>query len=267
MSDNILTRIIDNKRREVEAMMAVRPIDPSALADVTLSRAECRRSFSRSLAGSPTGIIAEFKRRSPSKGDIHPSALVSEVIPAYTRAGASACSVLTDTPYFGGALTDLVLARTLTDIPLLRKDFTVSEYQIQEAALCGADAILLIASALTREEIERFTAKAHSLGLEVLLELHSLDELDSFCSEVDMVGVNNRNLTTFHTDPTLSLTLARELPDATVKVAESGLTSIAEVSRLRDAGYRGFLIGETFMRRSSPGRALEQFLNSKPPKL
>lgn len=260
MSDNILTRIIANKRCEVEAMMAVRPIEASALAEAVQRRRMSCRSFSRTLAASPTGIIAEFKRRSPSKGDIHPLALVSDVIPSYARAGASACSVLTDTPYFGGALTDLALARTLTDIPLLRKDFTVSDYQIQEAALCGADAILLIASALTRDEIERFTATAHSLSLEVLLELHSLDELDRFCPEVDMVGVNNRNLSTFHTDPTLSLTLARQLPDATIKVAESGLTSMAEVTRLRDVGYRGFLIGETFMRHPSPGDALAKFL-------
>lgn len=253
---NILQQIVDNKRREVEAMarypLLAIPQRPDASS----------RSMSRALAESPTGIIAEFKRRSPSKGDIHPMAMVNEVIPAYTRAGASACSILTDTPYFGGALTDLTAARTLTDIPLLRKDFIVSEFQIHEAAIYGADAILLIASALNRDEIERFTACAHSLKLEVLLELHSADEMSRFCPEVDMVGINNRNLSTFHTDPTLSLTLARELPGNVVKVAESGLTSMEEVRRLRDAGYRGFLIGETFMRHTDPGQALTQFINS-----
>mgnify|MGYP000804372017 CR=1 FL=1 len=188
-------------------------------------------------------------------------AMVDKVIPAYTEAGASACSILTDTPYFGGALTDLAMARSITNIPLLRKDFIVSRYQIREATLYGADAILLIASALDRNEIEQFTNYAHSLNLEVLLELHSLDEMNKFYPEVDMVGVNNRDLTTFHTDPALSLSIANELPDNIVKIAESGLTSMREVNRLRDAGYRGFLIGETFMRHHDPGLALHNFLN------
>lgn len=250
---NILQQIVDNKRREVEAMSRhPLPIRPGIAT----------RSMSHALAESPTGIIAEFKRRSPSKGDIHPMAMVNEVIPAYAQGGASACSILTDTPYFGGALTDLAAARTLTGLPLMRKDFIVSEFQIREAAIYGADAILLIASALNRDEIERFTACAHSLNLEVLLELHSADEMSRFCPNVDMVGVNNRNLSTFHTAPTLSLTLARELPDNVVKVAESGLTSMDEVRRLRDAGYRGFLIGESFMRHTDPGQALTQFINS-----
>ena len=250
---DILRHIVDNKRREVEAM--ARHTVPATAPDRT------HRSMSRALTQSPTGIIAEFKRRSPSKGDIHPMAMVSEVIPSYTRAGASACSVLTDTPYFGGALTDLAVARTLTDIPLLRKDFIVSEFQIAEAAGHGADAILLIAAALSLDEITRLTDYAHSMNLEVLLELHSAEEMARFYPAVDMVGINNRNLSTFHTDPGLSLTLARMLPDNVVKIAESGLTSIDEVNRLRDVGYRGFLIGETFMRHTDPGRALSDFLN------
>lgn len=157
MSDNILQRITDNKRREVEAMMKRCPIDTTALA---AARRQPSRSFSRALASSPTGIIAEFKRRSPSRGDIHPMAMVSDVIPAYTQAGASAISILTDTPYFGGALSDLAFGRTLTPLPILRKDFIVSEYQIHEAAMCDADAILLIASALSLDDIQRFTATA-----------------------------------------------------------------------------------------------------------
>lgn len=256
MPKSILQQIVDNKRREIAAVtalgLAFREPDASTRP---------ARSMSRALADSPTGIIAEFKRRSPSKGDIHPMAITSDVIPAYTHAGASACSILTDTPYFGGALTDLATARTLTDIPLLRKDFIVSDIQIQEAAIYGADAILLIASALTRDEIESLTGTAHSLGLEVLLELHSIDEIDKFYSEVDMVGVNNRNLSNFHTDPSMSLTLAGILPDDVVKVAESGLSSISEIIKLRDAGYSGFLIGETFMRHPDPGLALSRFIN------
>lgn len=251
---NILQPIVDNKRREVESMMRITPELP--LPDA----ARGLRSMSRALAGSPTGIIAEFKRRSPSKGEIHPMAMVDEVVPAYERAGASACSILTDTPYFGGALTDLASARPLVDLPLMRKEFIVSEYQIQEAALYGADAVLLIATVLSADEIARFTAAAHSFGLETLLELHTMDELEKFCPDVDMVGINNRNLVNFHTDPGLSLKMARELPDGVVKVAESGLTSMAEVRRLRDVGYRGFLIGETFMKTADPGCALSEFL-------
>lgn len=252
---NILQHITDNKRREVEALML------TARLPEEVDPRRSILSMSRTLAGSSTGIIAEFKRRSPSKGEIHPMAMVDKVIPAYTEAGASACSILTDTPYFGGTLTDLAMARSLTNIPLLRKDFIVSQYQIREAALYGADAILLIASALDRNEIEQFTDYAHSLNLEVLLELHSLDEMNKFYPEVDMVGVNNRDLSTFHTDPALSLTIANELPDNIVKIAESGLTSMREVNRLRDAGYRGFLIGETFMKHRDPGLALHNFLN------
>lgn len=249
---DILQQIVTNKRREVEAV--------GALCTYSCAGRVKARSMSRALNDSDTGIIAEFKRRSPSRGEIHPKALVEDVIPGYTAAGASACSILTDTPFFGGALTDLAVARSLTDIPLLRKDFIVSEFQIHEAARFGADTILLIASALTRDEIERFTKCAHSVGLEVLLELHSMDELEKFCTGVEMVGVNNRNLATFQTDPELSLKVAGELPDNVVKVAESGLTSMSEVRRLRDAGYRGFLIGETFMREPDPSYALAHFL-------
>ena len=255
---DILRQIVDNKRREVEASARIISLHEGAKVS-----AITHRSMSRALTESPYGIIAEFKRRSPSKGDIHPMAMVNEVIPAYTRAGASACSVLTDTPYFGGALTDLAVARTVTDIPLLRKDFIVSEFQILEAAIYGADAILLIASALNRGEIDRFTGYAHALNLEVLLELHSIEELDKITDKADMIGINNRNLSTFHTNPDLALSIARELPSEAVKVAESGLTSMDEVHRLRDAGYRGFLIGETFMRNANPGEALSYFLRNE----
>lgn len=248
MTDNILTRIADNKRREVAAEAAIEgPVSlPYNLPEVS--------SMSRALAESPLGIIAEFKRRSPSKGDIHPMADVAAIIPAYEDAGAAACSVLTDTPFFGGAVSDLMLASTLVNIPLLRKEFVVSERQILKARACGASAVLLIASLLSAEEIERFTATAHSIDLEVLVELHSEAELDKLTPAADMVGVNNRDLTTFRTDPGLSERLASLLPSEMVKVAESGLTDIREVHRLREAGYRGFLIGETFMKHSSPGR-------------
>lgn len=250
---NILDRILDNKRREVETRQRLVP-----LSDTVPTKQW--RSMARALLDSPTGIIAEFKRRSPSRGEIHPMAIAADVVASYARHGAAACSVLTDTPFFGGALTDLETARAAVDIPLLRKDFVVSGYQVREAAIHGADAVLLIAAALGRDEMEQLTALAHSLSLEVLVEIHSVDEIDRIPGEADMVGVNNRNLTTFETDPALAMTVARELPGCTVKVAESGLTSIDEVRRLRDAGFRGFLIGETFMKRTFPGEALAEFL-------
>lgn len=254
---NILDEIIANKQREVEAEMKIN----AHITDIP-----CRASvpsMKASLLSSPTGIIAEFKRRSPSKGEIHPKAMVCDIVPGYEKEGAAACSVLTDTPYFGGAITDLAVAASLVSIPLLRKDFTVSDYQISQARLYGASAILLIAAALPADTLQRFTNYAHSKGLEVLVEIHNEAELDKLPDGADMVGVNNRDLTTFHTDPELSLRIASALPDNVVKVAESGLVSMDEVTRLRDAGYRGFLIGETFMRRSNPPEALRRFLNNK----
>lgn len=252
---SILDKIIANKRREVEAtnrLLGDAVASPTVRPTVSMRRA---------LFDSPTGIIAEFKRRSPSKGEIHPLALVNEVVPAYEEAGASACSVLTDTVYFGGALTDLANARAVSSLPLLRKDFIISRRQIAEARAYGADAVLLIAAALSAEEIEDYTRYAHSLDLEVLFEIHNARELDKYCPEVDMVGVNNRDLTTFVTDPMLSERVARELPPDVVKVAESGLTSIDEVEQLRASGFSGFLIGETFMRHARPGEALRRFIS------
>ncbi len=254
----ILDKIVENKRREVDTKSAA---DMEAIVLLGSSSAHPVLSMSRNLAKSGTGIIAEFKRRSPSKGDIHAGALVNEVVGGYEKNGASACSILTDTVFFGGALTDLCVARQAVRLPLLRKDFIVSEYQIYEARAYGANAILLIAAVLSFDEIIRFTHVAHSLQLEVLLEMHSREELDRFNPEVDMVGINNRNLATFVTDPALSLIMAKELPEDVVKVAESGLTSMVEVRKLRDAGYRGFLIGETFMKTGNPGETLKQFIN------
>lgn len=227
----------------------------------TIARTPLPPSMKTALLQSPTGIIAEFKRRSPSKGEIHPKAMVCDIVPGYEQAGAAACSVLTDTPYFGGALADLAVASSLVTMPLLRKDFTISEYQIAQARIYGASAILLIAAVLTADEMQRFTDYAHSLGLEVLVEVHNAAELDKLPDGADMVGVNNRDLTTFRTDPALSLHIASILPDKVVKVAESGLTSMDEVRRLRDAGYRGFLIGETFMRHDNPADALKRFID------
>ncbi len=254
---NILDEIIANKRREIDAEMK----RVGGIPDISGSMMP--PSMKSALINSQTGIIAEFKRRSPSKGEIHPKAMVNDIIPGYEQAGAAACSVLTDTPYFGGSLTDLAVASSLVSMPLLRKDFTISEFQIAQARLYGASAVLLIAAVLSAEEMQRFTRYAHDCGLEVLVEVHNVAELDKLPTDADMVGVNNRDLTTFRTDPTLSLHIASLLPDNVVKVAESGLTSISEVNRLRDAGYRGFLIGETFMRHDHPADALRRFLSNE----
>lgn len=218
-------------------------------------------SMSKALIASPTGIIAEFKRRSPSKGEIHPQAAVDQVVGGYEAAGAAACSILTDTRYFGGSLSDLAAARRITSLPLLRKEFIVDERQVFEARLYGADAVLLIAAVLTAAEIERLTRAAHSVGLEVLLEIHSRDELDKVSDKVDMVGVNNRDLTDFSVDVDGSAQMAALLPEAAVKVAESGLTAMSQIEQLRQVGYNGFLIGERFMRAADPGLALKRFID------
>lgn len=258
---DILRTIVAAKRREIAAKAALglyRGIEEAA-ADVE----RAARSMSRALMESSTGIIAEFKRRSPSRGEIHGAASVECVAGEYENNGAAACSILTDTPYFGGALSDLAQARRVTALPLLRKDFIVDERQIMEARLYGADAVLLIASVLSRGEITRLARAARAAGLETLLELHGGNELEKVTGEVDMIGVNNRNLRDFNVNVDESARLAGSLPAEAVKVAESGLTSMDQVERLRDAGYHGFLIGERFMRDTDPGRALKEFLYGK----
>ena len=221
-----------------------------------------RRGMKQALAAPPHGIIAEFKRHSPSKGWIHQEADSAVIPPAYEKAGAAALSILTDTPFFKGSLKDIRTARPLVQLPILRKDFIISPYQIYQAKAVQADAILLIAAALTPAECRTLAHTAHELHLEVLMEIHHERELDCLNEDVDMVGVNNRNLGTFHTDPGNSFRLASLLPHDVLKVSESGLSSPALLRELRDAGFRGFLIGETFMRTYNPGRALSDFIQS-----
>jgi indole-3-glycerol phosphate synthase len=204
-----------------------------------------------------SGIIAEFKRKSPSKGVINAHAPVERTTLGYMQAGASALSILTDTEFFGGKNEDLTTARRYNFCPILRKDFVVDEYQILEAKSIGADAVLLIAAVLTPEEVLRLGRLAKSLGLEVLLEIHNAEELDRTLhpDAVSLVGVNNRNLHDFSVSLDTSGELAQRIPEEFVKVTESGLTSAAEIEALRAVGYRGFLIGETFMRNSRPEKA------------
>ena len=256
---NILDRIIIDKRQEVVLKKSIIPV--SQLENSVLFG--CRTiSLSKILRNSNSGIIAEHKRRSPSKAEINYSFSVEEVVKGYQNAGVCGISVLTDGKYFGGSLDDLVLARASVSIPLLRKEFIIDEYQILEAKAHGADLILLIAAVLTREEIKNLSEFAQSLGLEVLLEVHNLEELQkSIMPTLDMIGVNNRNLKTFEVSLDFSKELASEIPDEFVKVSESGISSIEAINELKLYGYKGFLIGENFMKTDNPGKAAGELIN------
>ncbi len=208
----------------------------------------------------PPAVIAEFKRASPSKGLIHEGARAATIVPAYEAAGAAAVSVLTDVPFFDGSCDDLTEAREHTSLPLLRKEFVIDEYQVVEAKALGADAILLIAAALEKKELVRLTRLAGELGLEVLFEIHDPLELVKMPDEEVIVGVNNRDLTTFEVSLRNSLEAAPIIPRELTKVSESGIDDPADIVRLIDAGYRGFLIGETFMREEDPGNACKTFI-------
>ena len=260
MEKDILQDIIANKRMEVERQKAA--VSLRTLLSLGGDRLERpTRSMREALATSPYGIIAEFKRKSPSKGWLCPKASVADIVPAYEAGGASACSVLTDGKFFGGSLGDLRKARHLADLPLLRKDFIIDTYQLFQAKVMGADAVLLIAVALTREECRVLTDTAHGLNLEVLLEVHSEKELDYVDESTDMLGVNNRHLGTFHTDVENSVRLANQLRGlGPLLVSESGIARTDTVRQLRTAGFQGFLIGETFMRTKNPGDTLTHFI-------
>jgi indole-3-glycerol phosphate synthase len=218
------------------------------------------------LDESKTGIIAEFKRRSPSKGRINEQADVVEVTTAYAGNGASALSVLTDELFFGGSTNDLLKAR-VNEIPVLRKDFMIDEYQIEEARAMGADVILLIAACLTPAEVQRLAAYAKELGLEVLLELHAEEELEHICEETEIVGINNRDLKTFKVDIERSLRMAQQIPDDKIKVAESGISSVENIVLFKQNGFKGFLIGENFMKAPNPAIAFAEFVKALPPSL
>lgn len=252
----ILDKIIAEKRQEVARREAETPVAAlRALPPFTRPVLSARAALT--AAGS-AGIIAEFKRRSPSKGVINGTAAAGATTAGYAAAGAAVLSVLTDEPFFGGTPDDLRAARAACpSTPILRKDFIISKYQITEARAMGADLVLLIASCLTPAEVVQFSQFAHELGLEVLLEVHDEAELRSHLTDsVDLVGVNNRNLATFATDVETSARLAALIPSTFVKVAESGLQHASTIVALRQAGYQGFLIGETFMKTTDPAAAL-----------
>ena len=255
---NILDKIIIDKKREIELKKSIIPISQLEASVLFNSRTY---SLSKLLKNSVSGIIAEHKRRSPSKAIINNNHSVEDVVLGYQNAGVCGISVLTDAKYFGGSLDDLLLAKASVNIPLLRKEFIIDEYQILEAKAHGADVILLIAAVLTRREIKQLSEFAQSLGLEVLLEVHNLEELEkSIMLSLDMIGVNNRNLKTFEVSLDYSKELATKIPDEFVKVSESGISSIETVKELQQYGYQGFLMGEHFMKTENPGSEAQKFI-------
>lgn len=257
---NILEQIIATKKKEVELKSALLP--QSAFEEMPLFGRETA-SFSASIKNTAFGIIAEHKRKSPSKGQIGQSIHITDIIRGYSEAGAAGISVLTDCHYFGGNPEDLLLARASTQTPLLRKEFIISEYQIMEAKALGADAILLIAAVLSANELKVLTALAHSLKLEVLLEIHDEAELEkSIAAKPDLIGVNNRNLATFSTSIETSKSLSSKIPDEFIKVSESGIDAPSTIVDLMDYGFQGFLIGESFMKTANPGEALSIMINT-----
>ena len=258
--EDILEEIVAHKREEVAQFRQLLPLRQLAgLTEPMLS--DPVPSMREALMASPTGIIAEFKRKSPSKGWIHREAKADVVSLAYQQAGASAVSVLTDRNYFGGYDEFIQMARASgVTLPILYKNFVIDEYQLFQARHCGASAVLLIAAALKLDTCRQLIALAHDLGLEVLLELHDERDLDHAELEPDLYGVNNRHLGTFVTDVQTSFQMAERLPHTACKVSESGIADAATVLALRQAGYRGFLIGESLMRESYPGEALARLV-------
>ncbi|HZK62571.1 MAG TPA: indole-3-glycerol phosphate synthase TrpC [Puia sp.] len=255
---NILEKIIVYKKEEVRRRRQEMPV--AELEKNPFFKREVI-SLKKSLADpAKTGIIAEFKRRSPSRGIIHATASVESVTAAYARYGAAAISVLTDTTSFGGSTEDLVRARVQT-LPILRKDFTIDEYQITEARAMGADIILLIAACLTVPETKRLAEFAKNLGMETLLEIHQESELDHDGDAIDVVGINNRDLKTFTVDINRSIALAKGLPADKMLIAESGIRDVETLCTLKSAGFSGFLIGEQFMKEPDPAIAFASFVD------
>jgi len=259
---NILDNIIESKRTFVAHQKTV---VPEALLKESFSYNAPTVSLKEYLLREDkSGVIAEFKRKSPSKGDINPYAKIEDITIGYMQSGASALSVLTDSEFFGGSDADLRMARKLNFCPILRKDFVVDSYQIIEARSIGADAILLIANVLEKSEIEDLAEQAISLGLEVLLEIHHEKELEKLPSSDVIMGINSRNLETFEVSLQNCVDLFPLLPAGSIKVAESGIHHPSDVGMLKEIGFNGFLIGERFMATSNPSKACRDFIESIP---
>lgn len=255
---DILTKIVNDKRIEVNLR---KQLIPTKQLEQSILFERETVSLVNKLKNSTTGIIAEHKRRSPSKQVINHDLNVFDVAKGYEEAGVCGMSVLTDGKYFGGSLDDLLTARSSCNLPLLRKEFIIDQYQIIEAKAYGADVILLIAAILTKAEIKQFSELAKSLNLEVLLEIHNEEELNkSIMPSLDMLGVNNRNLKTFEVSLETSKQLSSLIPNDFVKVSESGISNIEAIKTLKPYGYKGFLIGENFMKTDNAGKSAKQFI-------
>lgn len=257
---DILDKIVAHKQKEVQNR---KELYPTKLLEQQLyfegqpvSMVEYLRRPDKS------GIIAEFKRKSPSKGIINDAASIEKTSIGYMQAGASGLSVLTDTDFFGGSNQDLEEARKFNFCPILRKDFIIDEYQVIEAKAIGADIILLIARILKKEQIAKLAGVAKSLGMEILLEVHNEEELQKVVADVDIVGVNNRNLQTFETTVETSKNLSGQIPTDFLKISESGITDPQTIMELESYGFEGFLMGEKFMMSSHPHRACRDFIKT-----
>jgi len=255
----ILEKIINSKIEEVKVLKNLYSIKDFEKRSLFQRKTE---SLKTRLELSNYGIIAEHKRKSPSRSIINNNIKLEEVILGYDTANVSGISVLTDKKYFGGNTNDLLKARELTKIPIIRKEFIIDEFQILEAKACGADVILLIAACLDEKQIKNLSEFAKSLNLEVLIEIHNNQELEKcLLNSIDIIGVNNRNLKTFEVDIENSINLSEIIPENFVKISESGISSAKEISILRKHGFKGFLIGETFMRKKDPGKEVLKMIN------
>ena len=256
----ILDKIITTKKKEIAHYQPLSPIERFEQQGF-FWQIRNRSLVDHLLMPGSNGIIAEFKRKSPSKGEFKPKSLeVEDVVVQYNKRAAG-ISILTDENFFGGDLDDLIQAKVISDVPVLRKDFIIDKWQIAESKAFGADVVLLIAACLTPAAVKDFAVYAASIGLESILEVHNEKELEHYCDKVNMIGVNNRNLQTFEVDINTSLQLIEKIPAGVPAIAESGISDVETIKTLRNAGYRGFLIGENFMKEDNPGRAFEDFVN------
>ncbi|MBT3281640.1 MAG: indole-3-glycerol phosphate synthase TrpC [Cryomorphaceae bacterium] len=254
----ILDKIIHDKKIEIKTLSDIVPVsDLEKQKDFTK---KCK-SLKESIKKSKSGIICEFKRKSPSNGNINYTSNISDVIKGYEKAGAVGVSILTNKKYFDGSISDINDVKTSIEIPILRKEFVISEYQIIEAKSIGSDSILLIASILSKEQIKNYSSLAKSLGLEVLLEIHSIDELNEVSKyDIDIIGVNNRNLDTLEIDIKNSIEIFKKIPGEFIKISESGISKVESIVKLNKVGYDGFLIGENFMKSSKPEESAYNFI-------
>ncbi len=255
---NILDTIVAQKFKINAERQKMFSID--ALQKSSLFERECYSLASRLKDPASSGIITEYKRKSPSKGIINATAKVTDVTVQYNKAGAAGLSILSDTDFFGGTTDDVLAARQVNNIPILRKEFIVDEYQIYETKAMGADVMLLIAECLEKEQLKRYARLAKSLGLETIMEVHSEEQLEKYTPDVTIIGVNNRNLKTFEVSIENSMRLFNKIPCEAVRISESGISNVEAIKTLKEVGYQGFLIGENFMKTDDPGAACDEFI-------